>query len=140
MFLRNTRQRQVILEELRKLDSHPTAAALYAIVRNRLPKISLATVYRNLETLNQLGIVQKLEFGGNEARYDGMVANHDHIRCVQCGKLEDVSRPPLDLPGVKANDLGGYKILGHRFEYLGVCPACRASEPTGKAEEGEISR
>jgi Fur family transcriptional regulator, ferric uptake regulator len=135
MFQRNTQQRQVILEELRKLDSHPTAAALYALVRNRLPKISLGTVYRNLEMLYQLGIIQKLEFGGNEARYDGTVAHHDHIRCVNCGRLEDISDPPLDLPGVQENDLGGYKILGHRFEYLGLCPGCQAGKGTDESEK-----
>ena len=126
---RNTQQRQVILEELRNLHSHPTAAALYALVRDRLPKISLGTVYRNLEMLHRLGIIEKLEFGGGEARYDGTVENHYHIRCVNCGRIDDVSTPPLDLPGGDGNDLGGYKILGHRFEYLGLCPDCQAGEP-----------
>ncbi|MCC6123798.1 MAG: transcriptional repressor [Pirellulales bacterium] len=128
MFQRNTQQRQVILEELRKVHTHPTAAGLYALVRSRLPKISLGTVYRNLEMLHQSGIIQKLEFGGSEARYDGTVERHDHIRCLHCGRVEDVSSPPLDLPGVEGNDLGGYKILGHRFEYLGLCPGCQSCE------------
>jgi Fur family transcriptional regulator, ferric uptake regulator len=126
MFQRNTQQRQVILEELRKLQSHPTAAALYMIVRTRLPKISLGTVYRNLERLNRLGIIQKLEFGGGEARYDSTIENHDHFRCLRCGTVDDVRNPPLALSGVKGNDLGGYKILGHRLEYLGLCPDCQA--------------
>jgi Fur family ferric uptake transcriptional regulator len=129
MFQRNTQQRQVILEELRKVRIHPTAAALYTLVRSRLPKISLGTVYRNLEMLHQLGIIQKLEFGGSEARYDGTVYHHDHIRCTQCGRIEDVPAPPLALSGVDGNDLGGYKILGHRFEYLGICPKCQAGDP-----------
>jgi Fur family transcriptional regulator, ferric uptake regulator len=125
MFQRNTQQRQVILDELRKLTSHPTAAALYSIVRNRLPKISLGTVYRNLEMLCRTGIIQKLDFGGGEARYDGTVENHYHIHCINCGRIDDVSAPPLDLQGGLGNDLGGYKILGHRFEYLGLCPECQ---------------
>ncbi len=61
---RNTRQRRLILEELRKLKTHPTAASLYAIVRRRMPKISLGTVYRNLELLNQMGMIRKLDFSG----------------------------------------------------------------------------
>jgi Fur family ferric uptake transcriptional regulator len=127
MFQRNTQQRQVILEELQKFKTHPTASTLYTHVRSRLPKISLGTVYRNLEMLNRLGLVKKFEFGGGEARYDGTTQNHDHIRCLHCGRLEDVSLPPHDLMGREANDLGGYKILGHRFEYLGVCPECQAT-------------
>jgi Fur family transcriptional regulator, ferric uptake regulator len=137
MFQRNTRQRQVILESLRKLKTHPTASGLCAIVRERLPQISLGTVYRNLEMLCELGLVQKLEFGGAEARYDGTIDRHDHVRCVDCGRLEDVCLPPLDLPGDNANDLGGYKILGHRFEYVGICPACRASGQSSCAEGAE---
>ena len=72
----------MILEELQKLRTHPTAAKLYAIVRRRMPKISLGTVYRNLELLNQMGMVRKLDFSGGEARYDGNVEDHDHLRCV----------------------------------------------------------
>jgi Fe2+ or Zn2+ uptake regulation protein len=134
MIHRNTQQRQVILDELQKLHSHPTAAALYAIVRNRLPRISLGTVYRNLEMLNRLGMIQKLEFGGGEARYDGTAENHDHIRCVHCGRVDDVPNTrnhcpePLALSGAECHDLGGYKILGHRLEYFGLCPTCQMTE------------
>jgi Fur family transcriptional regulator, ferric uptake regulator len=128
MFQRNTQQRKVILEELQKLHTHPTAAALYSIVRNRLPKISLGTVYRNLEMLHRLGIIQKMEFGGGEARYDGTPDYHDHVRCVDCGRVDDVSSPPLALSGGGCNDLGGYKILGHRLEYFGLCCDCQAGE------------
>ena len=137
MFQRNTQQRRVILEELRKVKTHPTAATLYALIRQRQPKISLGTVYRNLEMLHRLGLIQKLEFGGAEARYDGDITQHDHIRCVNCGRLDDAPLPPLDLQERPTNDLGGYEILGHRFEYLGVCPACRCNQPSsdGKAAE-----
>jgi Fur family transcriptional regulator, ferric uptake regulator len=122
---RNTRQRQVILDELRKLTSHPTAAALYEIVRRRLSKISLGTVYRNLELLARMGVIQKIEFTGGEARFDGNVGRHDHVRCVHCGRLDDLSAPPLDLLGGAANDWGGYQVLGHRLEFFGICPQCQ---------------
>ena len=123
-FQRNTRQRQVILEELQKVTSHPTASGVYEAVRRRLPKISLGTVYRNLELLGRAGIIQKLELGGGEARFDGNVEPHDHVRCVRCGRVDDVVRPPLDLMG-GPRMIGGYRILGHRLEFLGVCPACQ---------------
>lgn len=123
---RNTRQRQVILEELQKLDSHPTAAALYDVVRRRLSKISLGTVYRNLELLARMGLVHKLEFTGGETRFDGNVGEHDHLRCVQCGRVDDVSAQPLDLLGGVDNDFCGYQVLGRRLEFFGICPQCRA--------------
>ena len=122
---RNTRQRKLILEELQKVKTHPTAASLYAIVRRRMPKISLGTVYRNLELLNQMGMVRKMDFSGSEARYDGNVEDHDHLRCVCCMKVDDVPGPPLALAGGGKEDWGGYKVLGHRLEFFGVCPKCR---------------
>jgi Fur family transcriptional regulator, ferric uptake regulator len=124
-FQRNTRQRQVILDELQGLPSHPTAAELYAIVRRKLPRISLGTVYRNLDLLARVGMIQKLDLAGTEARFDGNVARHDHLRCVRCGRVDDVSALPLDLSGGTANDCSGYEILGHRLEFFGICPRCR---------------
>ena len=123
-FKRNTRQRQVILEELQRAASHPTAVGLFELVRRRLPKTSLGTVYRNLELLVRMGAVQKLEFEG-EARFDGNVERHDHLRCVGCGRVDDLFGPPLDLSGGESDDLCGYEILGHRLEFFGLCPTCR---------------
>jgi len=122
---RNTVQRQVILEELQKLTSHPTAVGLYQIVCGRLPKISLGTVYRNLDLLTKAGIIQKLEFGSEEARFDGNPAPHDHIRCVKCGRIDDIHGPPLDLLGGRRDDFNEYCVLGHRIEFFGVCPQCK---------------
>lgn len=133
---RNTRQRQVILEELQKVTSHPTATTLYEIVRRRLPKVSLGTVYRNLDLLARLGLIQKLDFAGGEARFDGNVANHDHLRCVRCGRVDDVSAPALDLSGGPTNDWGGYQILGHRLEFFGICPKC-GSQPAEDESPGQ---
>jgi Fur family transcriptional regulator, ferric uptake regulator len=123
-FRRTTRQRQVILEELRKVTSHPTAIGVYEAVRRRLPRISLGTVYRNLDLLSEAGLIRKLELGGGEARFDGNAEPHDHVRCVRCGRVDDLAGPPLDLLGGRANDLG-YRILGHRLEFLGICPQCQ---------------
>ena len=122
---RNTRQRQVILEELRKLTCHPTAVGLYEIVRLRLPRISLGTVYRNLERLAQRGEIRKLELGTTQARFDGDLQPHDHVRCVECGRVDDIHDVPLDLCGAAGKDWGGYEILGRRLEFYGICPSCR---------------
>lgn len=124
-FQRNTRQRQVILEELRKLNTHPTAVGLYEIVRRRLPKVSLGTVYRNLELLAQIGAIQKLDFARSKARFDGNPDRHHHVRCTGCGRVDDIQGPTLDLSGVKDNDCRGYEILDYRLELVGVCPRCQ---------------
>ena len=119
-----TRQRQVILEELRKVDTHPSADEVYEMVRKRLPRISLGTVYRNLEILSQNGAIQKLELGSTLKRFDGIAANHHHIRCIRCDRVVDA---PEDFDVTINHDLKDatdFKILGHRLEFTGICPDC----------------
>ncbi|MBN2579959.1 MAG: transcriptional repressor [Pirellulales bacterium] len=133
---RNTLQRQVILEELRKLKNHPTASALHVLVQKRLPKISLGTIYRNLEYLSQIGAIQKLSISGGEARFDAVIEPHQHVRCINCGRVDDADCPPLIIPQDYPQDMRGYQILGHRLEFFGICPECRqsAAEPDEGAD------
>jgi len=119
-----TRQRRVILEELRKVDTHPSADEVYEMVRKRLPRISLGTVYRNLEILSESGDIQKLEPGCSLKRFDGNPSEHCHIRCVRCNRVADVPMAPalqIDLKRINSND---FEIIGHRLEFLGVCSRC----------------
>ena len=134
---RNTRQRQTVLEELRKLKSHPTASELHDIARRRLPKLSLATVYRNLELLAADGTIRKLEISGTESRFDGDPRRHCHVRCMQCGRVDDLPDVPADLVGHQFNTLSGYEILDYRLEFVGICPECRALSTSKGAEAGQ---
>ena len=123
--IRDTRQRRVILEELRKVVSHPTAADLYESVRRRLPRISQGTVYRNLDLLVKEGAIRKFEFSGSRARFDATVARHHHVRCVECGQLDDFTGLAKNDFDDCSGEMNGYYILGHRLEFFGVCPQCR---------------
>lgn len=124
---RDTKQRRVILEELEKVTSHPTAADLYEAVRRRVPQISLGTVYRNLDLLTREGVIQKFEFAGLKARFDATPTRHNHVRCIACGRLDDLTELAGDLVGDRPEELNGYRILGHRIEFYGLCPQCRES-------------
>ena len=122
--MRLTNQRQVILEELRKVTTHPTASELYDLVRQRLPRIGLGTVYRNLELLSERGIIKKLETGGEQKRFDGNPYDHYHIRCIQCDRIVDAHIDnELNVDDVisKTSD---FKIIGHKLEFIGLCPRC----------------
>lgn len=124
---RNTPQRATVLAALRETKEHPTAAELYAAVRERLPRISLGTVYRNLEVLRADGLIRKIEYGAADARYDACLDPHDHVRCHRCGAVRDVempARPAVPLPAAAA----GFAIEGYRLEYFGVCPACNGHD------------
>ena len=130
--LRMTRQRKVILEELQKVDTHPSADEVYAMVRHRLPRISLGTVYRNLEILSESGVIQKLEPGCSLKRFDGNPSDHTHIRCVSCDRVVDAAMTPdleIDFEQVNSTD---FKIIGHRLEFFGLCPQC--AEKSNPAE------
>ena len=120
-----TRQRKVIIEELRKVDTHPSADEVYEMVRKRLPRISLGTVYRNLEILSAKGEIQKLELGSTLKRFDGIAENHYHIRCLHCDRVIDA---PADFDVAVNHDLKNaieYKIMGHILEFIGICPDCQ---------------
>ena len=123
--MRETRQRAVILEALRQTKTHPTADQLFRRVRRRLPRISLGTVYRNLELLCQRGDILKLDVGGGQRRFDADTSSHHHIRCSECGRINDVDgSAPAGFERRFSDDVG-YEVTGHRIELIGVCPDCR---------------
>ncbi len=131
--IRMTRQRTVILEELKKMSSHPSADELYMAVRRRLPRISLGTVYRNLEILSETGQIQKLETGGSIKRFDGNPHKHYHIRCVACGRIDDAPIAPLNQIEDELYGATVYTIIGHRLEFTGLCPSCSKKNASGAA-------
>lgn len=126
--LRMTTQRKVILEELRKIHTHPSADEIYEAVRLRLPRISLGTVYRNLEVLSELGKVQKLELSGSLKRFDWDTNKHYHIRCLRCNRVEDAPIAPLKQLEDKLYEATVFEIIGYNLEFTGLCPECSREE------------
>ena len=129
---RMTQQRQVILEVVEDDHSHLTADEIYERVRKKLPKISMGTVYRNLDILSSCGFIKKLEPGHPQMRFDGNTKEHYHVICTKCGKVSDACIEPSDntLENLE-NALGNltrYGIFGHKLEFMGLCPACMESE------------
>ena len=125
MKFRMTPQREVILQEIERADSHPTADQVYAMVRKRLPRISLGTVYRNLEVLSQLGMIRKVEVGGSQKRFDYKTENHYHARCLGCGRVDDLPIEPETSMEEAIESLVDYQIVGHQLEFIGLCFDCR---------------
>lgn len=121
---RMTKQRQVILEELGKTRSHPTASQLYDIVRTRLPRISLGTVYRNLEVLEKMGKVNLITIG-KMRRYDADIYEHNHIRCISCGKVDDYPSVSINISRKNQDFTPDFEVIGHAVNFYGVCGACR---------------
>lgn len=122
---RQTEQRRILLEELRRLTTHPTADELFRIVRRRLPAISLATVYRNLVELAERGVILKLATAGEQMRFDGSPEAHYHARCTRCGRVEDLSIAPIGAIRRAARRVRGFCVAGYALEYFGECGRCR---------------
>jgi len=112
-----------------------TADELYWVVRKKMPKISLATVYRNLEFLSEAGMIAKLEVGGRQKCFDSDVLGHDHVFCVQCHKVDNVvlDSNKEDYPSHGVMD--GYIIMGRRLEFVGLCPGCQKKNRVREGDE-----
>ena len=113
---------------LKSLRHIPALMKCMKIVRQRLPRISLGTVYRNLEILSQLGEIQRLELGGSLRRFDGNPKNHYHIRCLGCGSVDDLMAGPIENIENKICELTDYEVIGHRLEFLGFCRRCSGKD------------
>jgi len=109
--------------------THPTAAEIHARVREQLPRVSLGTVYRNLELFVRTGEIRKLVAPGGQARYDADLRPHAHAHCVRCGRIADVPAGRQAAGGSPPRRLGGFRILSLRIEYLGICPGCAPRRP-----------
>ena len=121
---RMTASRREILSLLEACSSHPTAEEVCTMVRERLPKVSLATVYRNLDLLAREGLISTISVAGEQRRYDGMVEEHHHIRCEVCGRVEDVELSCRDPLEALLADSKGYEVRGCTLCFVGVCGEC----------------
>ena len=124
---RMTQQRKTILEVLRNTKTHPSADEIYELVKQKLPRISLGTVYRNLEVLAELGIIQVLELSGSLKRFDWDPNKHYHIRCIRCDRVENAPIAPMNRLENKIYESTVFEIIGHNLEFTGLCPQCTES-------------
>ncbi|AWN21901.1 transcriptional repressor [Deinococcus irradiatisoli] len=130
--VRNTRQRQAVLEVLRTTRTHPDAAWIHQAVRQALPSISLGTVYRTLDALVRDGVAVTIERAGQATRYDfRRDDHHHHAVCRRCGAIFDIE--VRDVPQLPRSALpGGFQVADVRLEFHGFCLACQDKpEPSG---------
>ncbi len=121
--MRNTFQRIKIMEFLKHTRTHPTAEMVYRGVVKDLPTISLATVYRNLNLLAVHGEVLKFEING-EYRFDGVTGPHQHLICMDCGKIMDVDQKEISdfaMKKIKTNDFDPKYV---NIIFHGLCRGC----------------
>ena len=120
-----TKNRLLILEAVRNLANHPSADDIHAYVKKEIPDLSLGTVYRNLDILARHGFIKRIEFGNSKARYDHLTNDHHHVRCIGCGRIDDI---PANI-NFEIDELIGHnsdiEIIDYDLELLGYCKECR---------------
>lgn len=126
---RCTPQRTAVYRFLQGTDIHPTAEEVFLHVRGELPNISLATVYKSLETLVGCGLARKLSYADTSARYDRRTEPHLHARCLACGRIVDVPGhfPSAELVPLE-NQAGHFRVTDCRVEFTGYCAQCDRGE------------
>lgn len=124
MRTRRTRQLAAVEAVLRDARDHPTAAQVRERVARHLPRVSLGTVYRNLEKLVRAGAAVRVRVDGEVARYDGRVDDHDHFVCERCGAVTDLLAPHGPEVDVSILRRRGYAVRTHRLALFGACPGC----------------
>ncbi len=119
-----TSQRLLVYQALRGRTDHPSAEEIYSSVRAILPTISLATVYKVLHELVDLGELRVVEVGDGPTRFDPNTDQHIHVRCVTCGQLLDLpaAEAPVRVPPIAA----GFQIIRYNLTLEGQCPTCQA--------------
>ncbi len=127
---RFTDQRAAVFRFLSSTRRHPTADEVFLHVRDELPGISLATVYKSLETLVGCGLAVKLAYAEGSARYDGRTDPHHHVRCLSCGRVSDVQERIADeaFLGLR-NATDGFRVTGFHLEFTGYCGTCDPARP-----------
>lgn len=120
-----TEQRAAVYDYLSGVAHHPTAEEVFLAVKAKVPRISLATVYKNLEALVQCGAVSKLTYGDASARYDIRTDHHYHTRCLACGKIWDLDAKEGTELLKMIKPQAGFKVEDYRLELLGRCRECR---------------
>jgi Fur family peroxide stress response transcriptional regulator len=121
-----TTQRAAVYEYLSSVAHHPTAQEVFLAVKPSMPRLSLATVYKNLEALVECGAASKLVYGDASARYDIRTDHHYHTRCLSCGKIADLNAGGADPELLKQiKPQAGFEVKDYRLELLGFCRECR---------------
>lgn len=126
---RITPQRVAILKVFLSSDEHPSVERVYEQVLVNFPTTSMATVYKTVSLLKEIGEILEIGIADGSNRYDGRKPYpHPHVICTQCKKIVDPEVHTLDQLSEEISDASGYRIDSHQLDFFGVCPACQKSK------------
>lgn len=120
-----TKQRELILSILRQSDRHMTADEIFFLAKLKMPSIAMATVYNNLNALDEAGVIHRLHIDGVADCFDKLTEPHNHLLCQGCGRIQDVRLPTLSEQ--LARELG-VEVLDYELTVHYLCPECRRAD------------
>ncbi len=125
--LRNTRQREEILDAFLSAEKHITAEKLFAALRMKDPGIGYATVHRNLCLLCECGLADEIKIGKQKTRYEPKFGqkHHDHLICLKCGRFIEVNDTKIEKLQEKLTEANDFIPVRHKLEIYGICRECK---------------
>jgi len=122
--VKHTKQKEIILDAVYNLKYHPTADEIYLHLKKDHPRLSLATVYRNLNIYAEEGKVRKVSIPGDSERFDFNLSNHEHFYCEKCNKVYDVQ---LNLNDV-VSKISPFTVSFYKLMLFGTCETCVSTQ------------
>lgn len=122
--MRYSKQREVILDVVLNSCDHPDVKKIYKTSKKKIPNISLGTVYRNLNSLVDSGLIIRIPMKDKNDRFDKATQNHNHVYCERCGKLTDINLLLSQEELTKLENETGFKITNCNFNIKGICASC----------------
>lgn len=125
--LRYTDQREAVWDELSSNDDHRDAEQIFTALKKSGVNVSRATVYRTIDVLVKNNMVRKLDLGDGRSLYEHKIdpSHHDHLVCIQCGRIEEFMVDEIEKLQDQVADKFGYKLVRHIHQLFGLCSACR---------------
>ena len=125
--LRQTIQRQAVWDEIKSNDDHRDAEQIYSALRKNNLNVSRATVYRTIDVLYKNNLIRKIELGDSPSKYENKVNSdhHDHIICVQCGRIDEFVDDKIESQQDKIIDKLGFKMIRHIHQLFVLCKDCQ---------------
>lgn len=123
--LKLTPQRLAVYKYLISTKEHPSAEIIYKALQPDYPTMSLATVYKAVKTLVEVELIQEINVGEGNFRYDGNSNEHAHIQCLTCSKVDDLENISFSNLNQSAAENTGYKVLSNKVFFYGICKQCQ---------------
>ena len=123
--LKLTPQRLAVFQYLKSTKGHPSAEVIYKALQPNYPTMSLATVYKTLNTLVEIGLIQELNVGEGNFRYDSTITEHGHIQCLACGRVDDLCNIDFSNLNTLVSEDSKYKVKYNKLFFYGLCEECQ---------------